>query len=99
MEEAFDATEDPDVRSLDYAELRRLAAVEEDLAHFYGPGWREQVEPSPATRKYCDRIAKVAAETPRLLIAHQYTRYLGDLFGGQMMGGMAVDSLGLTDGP
>ena len=28
----------------------------------------------------------MAKESPHLLIAHQYTRYLGDLFGGQMMG-------------
>lgn len=30
-----------------------------------------------------------------LFVAHQYTRYLGDLFGGQMMGGMASRSMGL----
>ena len=30
--------------------------------------------------------------------AHMYTRYLGDLFGGQMMGGMARRSLSLGDG-
>jgi len=98
MEEAFDASTDPDVRSLDFPELRRLQAIEEDLAFFYGPDWRSQIEPSAGTRKYCDRVAQVAAESPRLLIAHQYTRYLGDLFGGQMMGGMAVNSLGLEDG-
>jgi heme oxygenase len=28
----------------------------------------------------------------------RYTRYLGDLFGGQMMGGMATRTLGLEDG-
>ncbi|OEU12042.1 heme oxygenase [Fragilariopsis cylindrus CCMP1102] len=34
-----------------------------------------------------------------LFIAHQYTRYLGDLFGGQMMGGMASRSMDLpSDG-
>lgn len=34
-----------------------------------------------------------------LFIAHQYTRYLGDLFGGQMMGSMATRSMNLpSDG-
>ena len=34
-----------------------------------------------------------------LFVAHQYTRYLGDLFGGQMMGSMASRSMDLpTDG-
>ena len=41
--------------------------------------------------------ATSAAESPELLVAHQYTRYLGDLFGGQMMGGMARSSLKLDD--
>lgn len=43
-------------------------------------------------------LSQVAREEPELLIAHQYTRYLGDLFGGQMMGGMARRSLGLPEG-
>lgn len=98
MEEAFDTTEDPLVRSLDFPELRRLEAIEADLAFFYGPDWRSEVQPSAGTRVYCERVLEVAAESPRLLIAHQYTRYLGDLFGGQMMGGMAVRSLGLEGG-
>lgn len=34
-----------------------------------------------------------------LFVAHQYTRYLGDLFGGQMMGNMAARSMDLpSDG-
>merc|ERR1719253_1833065 len=49
-------------------------------------------------RKYVRRIEAVAAENPKLLIAHQYSRYLGDLFGGQMMGGMATKSLDLREG-
>lgn len=98
MEEAFTNTADERVRRLDYPELRRKASIEEDLAFFYGPGWREQIEPSPAANRYCARIREVAADRPELLIAHQYTRYLGDLFGGQMMGGMAENSLGLEAG-
>merc|ERR1712060_545608 len=56
------------------------------------------VKPSRATVKYVQRIEMVAREEPWLLIAHMYTRYLGDLFGGQMMGGMARRSLSLDDG-
>merc|ERR1711865_242934 len=58
----------------------------------------EMVKPSTATKKYVARVQQVVAEEPSLLIAHQYTRYLGDLFGGQMMGGMATRSLGLEGG-
>jgi len=98
MEAAFDGCTDPSVRALDYPELRRLAPLETDMEYWFGPAWREEVRPSEATRAYVDRIAKVAAEEPYLLVAHMYTRYLGDLFGGQMMGGMARRSLSLSQG-
>merc|ERR1740121_1105982 len=68
------------------------------MEYFYGSGWDNKVAPSRATAKYVKRIKEVAKENPKLLIAHQYTRYLGDLFGGQMMGGMATKSLNLSDG-
>lgn len=98
MEEAFDNTPNSDVKALDFKELRRLESLREDMVYYYGENWRETVKPSPATKKYVARIRQVAAEEPELLIAHQYTRYLGDLFGGQMMGGMATRSLKLEDG-
>ena len=65
------------------------------MAYYFGPEWRDGVQPSAATRKYVARVEEVAREAPYLLIAHMYTRYLGDLFGGQMMGGMARRSLDL----
>jgi heme oxygenase len=98
QEDAFDAVEAPEVRALDYPELRRVAALEEDMAYYFGPDWRGKVKPTAATREYTERIQEIAAEAPHLLLAHMYTRYLGDLFGGQMMGGMARNSLKLDDG-
>lgn len=98
MEEAFDATGDESVRQLDFPQLRRLPALEVDMEYFHGPQWRDSITPSPATVRYCDQIRRVAAENPELLIGHQYSRYVGDLFGGQMMSGMASRSLGLTKG-
>ena len=95
MESAFTECDDEGVRALDYPQLRRRAALEEDMAYYFGPEWRDSVQPSPATRKYVARVEEVAREAPYLLIAHMYTRYLGDLFGGQMMGGMARRSLDL----
>ena len=54
--------------------------------------------PTAATAKYVARVQEVARDAPELLVAHMYTRYLGDLFGGQMMGGMARRSLSLDAG-
>merc|ERR1711871_1215977 len=91
MEDAFDETDDASVRALDYPELRRVAALEQDMTYYFGERWREEVTPSAATKEYVARIKEIAADpsTAYLLVAHMYTRYLGDLFGGQMMGGMA----------
>ena len=96
MEQAFDQTGEGGVKSLDNPELRRVPSLEKDMEYFYGSDWKSKISESPATRFYVARVKEVAEKEPHLLVAHQYTRYLGDLlFGGQMMGGMAIRSLGL----
>ncbi|MFD7913036.1 MULTISPECIES: biliverdin-producing heme oxygenase [unclassified Streptomyces] len=66
-------------------ELMRVAEIERDLAHLVGPDWREGVVALPATRAYADRVAQCAAQWPGGYVAHHYTRYLGDLSGGQII--------------
>lgn len=77
-------------------ELARLPALARDLEHLRGPGWRERAAPLPATRTYADRIARVAAEWPGGFVAHHYTRYLGDLSGGQVIRGIAERTWGFA---
>ena len=98
MENEFENASDASVKFLDYSELRRVNSLEKDMEFFYGPEWAGIIAPSSATKKYVARIEEIGKFQPELLIAHQYTRYLGDLFGGQMMGGMASKSLGLEPG-
>ncbi|CAJ1950822.1 unnamed protein product [Cylindrotheca closterium] len=104
MEKAMDESDEYRVQQLDLPALRRVTSLERDLEYFYGnngdsaKSFLSNVQPSPATRTYVARIEQVAKSKPYLLIAHQYTRYLGDLFGGQMMGGMASSTLGLSNG-
>ena len=64
--------------------LTRLPAIEADLAFLLGDDWREQIEPLPTTRRYVDRIREVS-DWPGGFVAHHYTRYLGDLSGGQVI--------------
>ena len=65
-------------------QLTRLPALEIDLEHLVGSDWRESISPVPATQRYVDRINEVADEGwAGGFIAHHYTRYLGDLSGGQ----------------
>jgi heme oxygenase len=63
--------------------LTRLPAIEADLEFLLGDDWRDQIVPLPTTQRYVDRINTVAATWSGGFIAHHYTRYLGDLSGGQ----------------
>ncbi|KAF3846876.1 hypothetical protein F7725_003954 [Dissostichus mawsoni] len=65
-------------------ELARLQTLERDLEHFFGSEWRQRVIVPAATVRYQERIRRIGAESPDLLVAHAYTRYLGDLSGGQV---------------
>jgi heme oxygenase len=70
-------------------DLERLAALDADLDHWLSlagaPGGDRQVD-SPAAEAYAARILGTATEWGGLYIAHHYTRYLGDLSGGQAIG-------------
>ncbi|UNS96742.1 biliverdin-producing heme oxygenase [Streptomyces tubbatahanensis] len=79
-------------------ELRRLPALERDLSHLHGgdTAWRRTLSPLPATAAYADRIAEVAREWPGGYVAHHYTRYLGDLSGGQVVRATAEKTWGFA---
>lgn len=68
------------------SELERLDALKADLEHLIGADWAARVAPVPATAEYAARIRECAAEGWIAgLVAHHYTRYLGDLSGGQFI--------------
>ncbi|XP_055971300.1 heme oxygenase 1-like [Sorex fumeus] len=82
-------------------ELHRGPALRRTLAFWYGLDWREAMAPSPATRHYVRRLHEVGHREPELLVAHAYTRYLGDLSGGQTLRKITqkvLDLLGDSDG-
>jgi len=76
------------------AELFRVAALERDLDHLLGTDWRRRASPLPATARYAARIAETADGWPAGYVAHHYTRYLGDLSGGQVIRGIAERTWG-----
>ncbi|KAJ8346044.1 hypothetical protein SKAU_G00302370 [Synaphobranchus kaupii] len=67
------------------AEIHRHEALARDLEYFYGEDWESQVSCSPAAQRYTGRIREVGRDEPALLVAHAYTRYMGDLSGGQVL--------------
>lgn len=74
--------------------LTRLPALEADLAFLIGPEWRERIAPLPTTRAYVERIRHVGSSWPGGFVAHHYTRYLGDLSGGQFIGRLMARRFG-----
>jgi heme oxygenase len=76
---------DPVAAAFISPKLTRLPAIEEDLRFLIGEDWRDQISPLPTTERYVRRINEVAATWNGGFIAHHYTRYLGDLSGGQII--------------
>ena len=93
MEDCISKSEDPLVKQIRFKELERVKFLEEDLEYYYGPNWKDEAKPSEACNTYCYRINEVFNDNPYLLIAHHYTRYIGDLSGGQILKGIAEKAL------
>lgn len=88
----------PILSKMYFKELNRQRSLEQDLKYYYGNQWREQISLSPAGEAYVQRIREVSNTAPELLISHLYTRYLGDLSGGQILKGIAQRAMNLADG-
>lgn len=85
-EAAQQLSADPAHAALHPAALVRLGTLEVDLEHLLGANWRDEIRPVPASAEYAARIREVAAEGWLAgIVAHHYTRYLGDLSGGQII--------------
>ena len=99
MEEEVENLKDhPIISNLQLPDLNRVNSLERDLRYYYGPIWRSLITPSEACKRYVNRIREVAKNEPELLVGHHYTRYLGDLSGGQILKGIAEKALDLRQG-
>lgn len=67
---------------LDFAPLYRSAAIAQDLEFLAVP---VDTPLCVAAQAYVQRLEVLGAEHSPLLLAHAYVRYLGDLYGGQML--------------
>nr|YP_009745182.1 Hemeoxygenase [Halymenia maculata]QIG87192.1 Hemeoxygenase [Halymenia maculata] len=85
------------INSIYFPELHRETSLSQDLEYYYGSDWKNQVSPSLATQVYIDRIHNIGTTQPELLIAHAYTRYMGDLSGGQILKKIAKNAMQLPD--
>ena len=85
MEQRIRETEDPMVQAIRSENLERKEGIERDLEYYYGADWKDKQIPSEACNTYCHRINEIAEKDPYLLVAHHYTRYIGDLSGGKIL--------------
>ena len=83
--------------SLYFPELNRRLSLIEDLNYYYGHNWENEIKPSSATQIYVNRIHDIGNNQPELLIAHAYTRYMGDLSGGQILKKIAKNAMDLPE--
>ncbi len=75
----------PGVRHIAMPALFRATALESDLVGLAGSNWPAKLPLLAAARAYAGCIEAAAAGDGSRLIAHAYTRYLGDLSGGQII--------------
>jgi heme oxygenase len=86
----------PVISLIYFPELNRQSFLEQDMLFYYGNQWHKRITPSPAAQAYITRIQQISTHEPTLLLAHSYTRYLGDLSGGQMLQKIAQSALKLS---
>lgn len=96
MEEEMERLKDhPIVSKIYFPELNRKKSLETDLRYYYGANWQSEAKITAAGQAYVDRIHEVAQTAPELLVSHSYTRYLGDLSGGQILKKIAQNAMNL----
>jgi len=84
--------DDPFISPIAFDELKRVPALEKDCEFYWGEHWRSIIYPTDACKNYVARVKKINA---KFLVGHHYTRYLGDLSGGQILKNIANKSMNL----
>jgi len=100
--ERLSKTGDEAIKLFYMPEISRCPALRRDIRYLsqtYLPEGEDAPEPSLHSREYAQRIREVAeSEQPLQLVGHLYTRYLGDLSGGQILARIARNSMQLNEG-
>jgi len=85
LEEALVTHSDSLIGDLLIPGMARTEALESDLAHFLGEGWKEDYVIRPEVALYLDHLKKLEQENPYLLIPYIYHLYMGLFSGGQVL--------------
>ena len=98
MEEEFEKHKDDTILSnIYYPELFRKKSLEKDMQYYLGIDWKNSITQTESCKEYVRRIREISNTNQDLLIAHHYTRYIGDLSGGQVLKNIAQTALKVDD--
>ena len=76
----------PALHGVNWNAVRRSPALEHDIAQLVSAGSAASADVLvAATREYVQRLHTLGQNAPELLFAHAYLRYLGDMYGGQII--------------
>ncbi len=84
------------IRPFARSEVYRSAAIKSDLVQLAGADWSAGLRELPEAVRYADVVRLAADGSGERLIAHAYTRTLGDLSGGQIVARLLERALGET---
>ncbi len=77
--------------------LLRGPSLDHDLQHLGVENWKTSTVPTPAMTQYREHLAGLGDRSDFRLIAHHYTRYLGDLSGGQAIAALVARHYGAQE--
>jgi len=85
LEEALASHSDSLIGDLLIPGMARTAALEADLTHYLGDGWKDDYVIRPEVSSYLGHLKKLDQENPYLLIPYIYHLYMGLFSGGQVL--------------
>jgi heme oxygenase len=70
--------------------LERVESITQDLANLGVSDWKLTTKPTRAMQSYIEHLESLDGRSDLRLVAHHYTRYLGDLSGGQAIAALVA---------
>jgi len=86
----------PVLAPIAFPELNRREALEQDLTYYYGSDWAQVVKATPAASCWWGTTTPATWAISPAARWHHYTRYLGDLSGGQILKTIAQKAMNLS---
>ncbi len=91
-----DLEKDDKIKPFITKKLYRSELIKKDIEFLLGDKTKS-IELLPSTKAYVARIKELSIKNPILIVAHAYTRFLADLFGGRVIYEIVKNSYSIGD--